>query len=300
MYNEAQKNEYVEYYLNNSNSKDLEISKNLLLSTLNNSEAYENLYNKDIADMNYEELLLVLSRISGVSISKRETTIQNVRNYIDWAISNGYSSQSENIARLINVNELDNSQNIYSYIYSPQDLVDRCDILFSPYDDNKCDIIVRCYLYLLFCGFTSKEVVELKNTDVDILNHTVKDVKIYDEFWKTILYMLDLTYYIKPVRYGERKIKVTNPDYLVKVLNRPVNSYTSKRISEVRKLYFDNTNIYINLKPSTTLYSGILYRALEQEQQMGEYDKKVLKKYCIKSKVFESDFRKYKEVALNG
>lgn len=299
MYNENQKRKYIQFALDNSTTKYPEVLEKSFMLTFSNAEIYEELYRKDLADMNYEELKITMSRISSISYSSRRIVSANVHNYIEWAIGNGFSTQSENIASLIKIAELDNSQHFQNmYIYSPQELVDKCNILFTDYKEQKRDSIIRCVLYLEFCGFIGKNICKIKNSEIDIMQHTIQGVKIYDEFWDALIYMSNLEYYIYPLFGREAHKKVTNPEYLVKILSTSIMDYTKKRMSELRKVYRDETGIDIFLKQSVVKYSGILYRALQQEIQTGSYDTSILKANKIPLNSFKKDFERYKEVAL--
>lgn len=283
MYNESQKQEFITYFTQQLATK----SAGTFYTVFNKAAPYEELYQKDIADMSYSELKVIFNRIVSLSYSNRKLTQWAVKSYISWAIEKGLSMNTENVMNLISADSsLLFSDNI---IYSPKELVDICDELFDDIAEQTLNLIPRCVLYLEYMGFKIKDISKIKNDDLDILQHAVCGVKIYDEFYPALLTMQGVDSYIKKQARGTRIMKVNNSENFIKLHHFSLAQEVSCRMNKVKQV-----NPYLNITQYSVYYSGLLYAAYLEEKKSGNINK-ILKKVKPKSD-FKNDFESYKEI----
>lgn len=258
------------------------------------TEVFESAMEKDIAEMSSGEFQYVFSNIDiKGSYSYTYGNISLLKQYIYWCKTN---TDFNIINEVNNIEDQGYNAILFTFIdkmvSSPQDLIDKCDILLPDVKDLRIDNFLRAYLYLLFCGFTENEIVEIKVKDLDTLFNNL----IYSEFIPHLNIISDMEYYNK----GKQKINLKNSssfDLLIKNCSESSKTKESmkSRLSKASRIYKKNNNKKLNLSCNNVYKSGYYYKAYLQEKNNNLNLTKLSNQSGISISIFKREFKLYKQ-----
>lgn len=281
MYNSSQKEDFIQYVLSASKTKDIETYKMSLITFFNRLEPIEEELDKDFAMFNFEEIMIVLSILCKRSVKYQGVILSRLRKYIEWAISLGKALDSEN--KLVGISQKDIDFYIsykMSMVKDEEQLSHYLDIVLRPMADDTIDNMYRALLHLIFNGFNMREAIDLKREQVDLEHKLVsfnnKKVDI-SEMCSNILRHLFLMHAYLSIAFKEvecsREIVHTGH-----VLERSIASRNKmvESLSNFVSLLFKKLKLELGHKISITLsdilISGIFYRIYVKECETGEID----------------------------
>ena len=258
------------------------------------TEVFENAMEKDIAEMSSGEFQYVFSNIDiKGSYSYTYGNISLLKQYIYWCRTN---TDFNIINEVSNIEDQGYNAVLFTFIdkmvSSPQDLIDKCDILLPDIKDLRIDNFLRAYLYLLFCGFTEKEIFEIKVKDLDTLFNN----SIYSEFIPHLNIISDMEYYNK----GKQEISLKNSssfDLLIKNYSdlSKTKGVMKSRLSIASKIYKKNNNKKLNLSCNNVYKSGYYYKAYLQEKNNNLNLTELSNQSGINISIFKREFKLYKQ-----
>lgn len=217
----------------------------------------DQVYKKDLPELNRDE---VMSLIDAMMETSSPTTIRNAvskaSSFCDWCIKNEkYPNAQNNFKAMTRISyEPWVEKNL---VKDDVDLVCRLNRAGFLFDEGNPAFPL---LALAWMGFDRRQVLEIKNEDVNALRHRVFDQDIPKVFWEIFLkYNGGSTF----VPCGETAIELKQEDlgYFIKRLVRTPSGNRFDDTAIVNTLYdtkFSYDNIWL---------SGIMYRLYQYEQQ---------------------------------
>ena len=157
MYNEDIKTRFIGDYTTSKSS----IQK--MQSLFNIIEPFENEYGKDICTLDTDELIELLSKISGVRKKSNATTISMIKTYCRWCLSNNIEGACD---AAIHIKDIGLGNIKTQTVANPKHLQKYLDIICEPTSKQTNDDVIRCYYWMAFSGMNEE----------DILNATISDV----------------------------------------------------------------------------------------------------------------------------
>lgn len=290
IYNEQQKQEYIEFESVNSKT---------LTNYFKRIAAKEQEYGKDIADMNYEE---AKDTITSLNIRREETRGQVIslfRGYVNWAQLNGKTNNS-NILNMITAESIDSKDIIQNrMIRNPEQLQEILDnsLDYVNYENRaKRDSLL---FWLLYSGLTVEEVKFLKK---DSLNREDKIVTTTDgrkcSVYDTVLMLWDGCCKMTYIEKGNGQMKnsrarsnniseyikydLVDSDYLFRAVawnntNDKEPMSTATLLSIVAKVFQDIEGVRIS--PTNIRNSGICYKLYLLEKDGVEITPEIVAEY---------------------
>lgn len=288
MYNEQQKQEYIEYD---------SLNAQCIRFYFERIGEIELLYQKDIADMSVKELVTTLSSLNVRTISSRRHLISIVKGYIEWAIHNRKTNNDNKIEN-IKPDDIGSQYAITTQMLkSPEQVEEILNVAYVKGYSDKENRAVRDKLiyWLLYSGMTIEELELLKKTDIDYEKKT-----IISPIFENIAYDIDdnimslwekcckITH-IEKIHGGSYSIancKLVESDYLF----RPVAGQTVEEksfgkgsivpiIYKIYNIYFEETGNYIKVSPINIKISGIYYKLYLLEKEGTKITSNIIIKY---------------------
>lgn len=164
MYNQEIKERFLTEYTSGGKSKD---SAGAMLDSVG---VYEELLNKDVAEMSREDVIEAL-RYANIGTYKTAAAAQSVlRNYVKWCRANAVFSHVNEGLLSIEVDDIDSSRYLGKLLFrSEDDLISELKTV-RVFEDGYPEIIV---LLLGWIGVEQKDVLSIKISDVSTSDKTV-------------------------------------------------------------------------------------------------------------------------------
>lgn len=136
-------------------------------SHLRRLDKVEGAFQTDIYNADPLVLTAMLDDLLRLSLATNEQMYFTVKKYIDWAIANHISFQTENHARKYII-KAGYSQITDNFFFDFIELDRSIEALFRPDAAESVDICYKNYLELLYIGLTSNDIAELQKSHVDL------------------------------------------------------------------------------------------------------------------------------------
>lgn len=259
MYNEKRKNRFISSLSKNKDINDARM-------VFNKISVAEELLDTDVADCNYEQTIKICSAIGYTTYYRRNRWLSVLSMYVDFEIQHQYTKNSTNYVYYYKQNSQDNYNTdddiIKNYLRDPSDAYNAFCTLF---DEPKCNgryIFYFAFLCLIYCGFSDEEIFKLTRADVDLRTQTIKNKKIYPEFWQAIIASLETTY---KVGSGDAEYQLPSylEEYIIKNDVKDFKLYLAQFISRARKA---NPQMLNSITIKRVEQSGYWYRLYLQEK----------------------------------
>jgi hypothetical protein len=309
MYNENQKLQFINSL--NEDEKGKESYKILFKKLYNKAESD---FDKDISEMNYDELKISIASLGSRDIKSIAWNISRLKQYVDWCIINGKTNILENHLALISASEIDNS-----YVFeremlkSPEHLADVLDVVYPPVEELHFMNMYRIYFWLLYEGFTNEEAVILRRDEVNLEDNIIKTSNKTITPSPIFKYLLQITVPSNQLMKRTKKEKLffdlCDSPYLLRLL-KETNVLRAKqfgaKITTFNKKYKEETGQYIKLSPIRVYESGLFYRWYQLEKEnisisFSEYVEMDIenKEYALKKEYVATQKAKDIELAYN-
>ena len=272
MYNNDIKEKYINYERNrtkDNSSSDVFIG--FLYRLFTNTESFEEVYELDLAEMDISQIQYIFTEIGG-SFSYNMSLESAIKKYVKWCSNNDIFDNVIDHSKFIFLDKNNQKDDLkFKFVKSPQDLIEKCDVLFSDVETElTIRLMCRATLYLSFCGYSMDEIVNLKKGNLDYK-------RVYPEFVDVIEQAANTTQYQTKVSSKYLKNKYINDDYVIKAYNNRsgLKSYLCNRISNATEKYNQcsrNGFEPIQISPSKVCKSGLYYRTYQIERQKGKID----------------------------
>lgn len=293
MYNLSVKQDFLNHQEHSNKSlKGIDRYKHLFEKV----SVFEEVLQKDIAEMNMSEFQYVFSTIDiNGSHSYTRGNLSMIKQYFNWCCNQG------KFKVIIDINNMDIQIQMalsitfkQQMVFSPEDLINKCDLIFPDVKELRIDNFLRAILYLTFCGFDLTSIYKIESKELDKL---FSDKMIFSEFRSHLDIINNMKYYYK----GDREINlIKSPSYNLLIKNftderKSIASFKAKLSKSVKK-YNDENNLNISLSYKNVLKSGVYYRAYLQEKNNSPLNlidpQKVL---GMSNFTFKNEYKAYKQ-----
>jgi len=303
MYNPAIKEQYIEDHLLHCASKNPEAIRKGDIIFFNKIGKAEEEFDIDIARADYEVLIIMLGLLCSGSAAYQRVFLSNLKKYIDWCIINGKTQNTENSLFNTTIENIDFSQSYsQSMVKDENHLIDYLDVVLKGVNEGNVDIFNRTCFLLMWNGFTMKEIVDLKTTQFDAINHYIttngQKILISDACFESLNILLKTKgWYFTGGFSKVRYVSKIESDFLVNNTSekrKNINVYLMQNISKINKYYKQQMKQQIFLNCSNIIKSGIFYRMYQNELNnipidLSEYVKRFNSKGSIGS--YESNIK---------
>ena len=270
MYNEEQKQEYIEHE---------SVNEKGVTNYFKRLYPFEEELQKDFASMNRDEIIYTLSSLVG---AEKETSrghcLSLMKNYVRWAAQMGKIDNADDIEDVAPENLLSIEALKRSLFASPdyvREILGKAFIEGYFEKHNKANRI-KLVVWLLYQGLTPIEIVNLKKKDLDLRDNTIS------VFGENDSHMVNVTYDEISVLWesvaeentlerggaaAHAPYQLENSDYLIRPVIKAGKSFKGKVepyivngfISDLCKKYKENTEEDIDITPYNIVYSGMYY-----------------------------------------
>ncbi|MEG1869698.1 MAG: hypothetical protein RR205_02490 [Oscillospiraceae bacterium] len=271
MYNQSVKEEYINYYMGTSQTRNADFQRKQLENFFKRLGSAEKSFDVDIADADYETMIFILSQVGKGGARSDANAITTCKNYINWAIENNHTSNFENRIEGITVANIDKSA-VYrtTMIKDEAELIEYLNICFNDVSNESLDIIFRIYAILVFSGVEATLIKHLPANCVDLSSKTIcadgVTISLSDNACEYIRILNNIDSYV--VSRGEnlspRMIPKANTGHLLETSssNRDnMNPYFRSALSKAANRYYKAKHIKKSLSAGSIYRSGIFYRA---------------------------------------
>lgn len=282
MFNEKQKEQFINYKTNISNT-DINSYKTNLKNFFNRLEKLEFEINKEFSQMSKDEMFNTVSKFLTGGINYQRSDLNLLCQYLSWCIKENKSIIKENMLMGKSVKEFNISASYANILLKDEnELANILDEAIQPLDADTVDNNYRCFLHLLFAGLSQDDVVNLKICDINlrenIINVNKRKIKISEKLRKIIEYILSMQFLTRSVRGGglrqdcitksgyliENTVDITekmNPNYR-QIIRKSLAVAISQKLSNCSK----------QLSPTNIINSGVFSRIYLNEIETGEID----------------------------
>lgn len=287
-------NEQIKHrFLNFVNPDPESASYKIYAAALSRAKGLEETYHKDLYNFNLDEIEQLMKYFNCSTVVSAHTRLNNIQNYISWAIREGYTDS--------NINPLDG---IVSNAYCKKIVGDVTRVLIT--EDEMFDIINRlrnfqdqAIIYALFEGVAGKELSELTNLTLGDVNKEQLSVQLRGTEGERVIHFHDdrlinilikacteSTYWInngerdetsrsRKLR-GDGEIEILNNTHVVKHLrgnhsdDTPVQRHTIlRRLADIKDFLGGEFDF---LTPINIRNSGMLRSARDIYWETGKFE----------------------------
>lgn len=280
MYNDELKKSYLGTIANDNSYK-------ACLRVFRAVEDMEIRYDKDICEMNVDEILTVLDLKTGTRSTSIIQFMSLLRSYVDWCIQNGKIVGENNFDK-IDFKEIDHTNAIRGkYLKSVEEFEEICAVVYKrdAFYNETTDMAKELMIRLLFAGMENKEIVLLEKTGVDMENRILQS-PVYPEIeYHVSQKVIDLCKYCinqEEVMYSapskgsdDRMERMANNKYVIrprisalrgKSEDTPMNEANiSRKAKDFFTDYYEATEIYKELTPNRIRESAIMIQIHNSE-----------------------------------
>ncbi len=161
MYNESQKLEYIAY---------AEKNEKILTNRFKQFGKYEELYKKDLCEMNIDELKSVFSALNIVTPLTRLNTKSLINGYIDWCIRNHKTNKPNALKLLLTDDILSTNALETKMLKSPEQVRVILEKAYGKDDNNIYPnkiVLSKLIVWLFYSGISENDLQELKKDSID-------------------------------------------------------------------------------------------------------------------------------------
>ena len=274
MYNDKMKKDFLNTLANENSYK-------AYIRIFQGIEDLESTFNKDICEMNTDEILTVLDLKTGAKAGNLIQTMSLLKSYVDWCLQNG-KIVGENNFEKIDFSEVNQSRSLLAqYLKDEEEFEKMCSEVYkitSDYNDGvekPNELLVR----LMFLELEPEEIMNLKKTDVDYENMIIHSPLYPIDYHVSQKELLLCRFcaeqesvdYAESERSKDKKERICDNEYLIRSRVSALRKGRSENatISTVRIMrtarefyekYYEESNIYKKLTQSKLAESHRLIR----------------------------------------
>lgn len=227
----------------------------------------------DLININKDEAVTIVENMSIMGHSYLSDVDNTLVRFLNWCHKNEYR-ENETIARF-DYDEIDLSKSIgRTHFKNAADFASFLDKYYEPLSANLIENSHRTFLWLLYLGVNTKDVLTVMKQDVVLnkSNHYIiyknNKINIPSEALRTFEYAIDAHSFVKTFRNGYKIIEYTNPNTLVGYSGgRPFN--TIQHYINLKELEpIDKGKLRFNI----VIRSGLYFRMYLKEQSNQKLD----------------------------
>lgn len=219
MYHEERKMKYLEQLARNKSNALARSSKSMFITF----EELEQRTDTDIAEMPGKEIMsYAVSELGYMSKYSANTLVNVINRYKEWCEENGIRTSGERAS----VSDFDVgkiAETLREHVFgSAREMLDELELLFSP-TGGYSPFALAC---LIWCGFTAKEAVELKDEQINTTTGKIFDLN------------------------GNAIVKNMDPD-----IKKALKTYASTNMAfRIKQSPYSNLPLKVNVYPTDTGY----------------------------------------------
>ena len=248
-----------------------EKSISFAVDTFKVAAKYEEEWGADICTRSAEELDGLVNEIAGLRTKAKWTRINVLKKYVKWCINNNVPGACDG---MLNINSVGYGKLKLYMIKNPLQMDKFLTDVFGDDTDPTIDDVYKGYLWLAYHGVNHDFITELKTSDIDLFNRTIKYkgryLEIYPKAFPVLKNLLSDTMIYRKNDYAESKRERNRApgDKLLRgfrtstVNVRGIRDEVSRKVARANKS--GNTDKVISYQRAWM--SGIFYRAYEAEE----------------------------------
>lgn len=235
----------------------------------NSVEKYEIEWGADICTVDKERISTVLSDLVGLRTKNQYGLLKILRTYSNWCIKNGVENACDS---MLNINDVGLEKIRNQMVSSPLHLDRYLNEICDERSLETTDMVIRCYCWLAYMGFSEDEILNIKVDDVDfdymVVRHNNKEAPIYRESLLSFKQCVKTTsfLYINPT-YKDYKYKDRiSGDLLLRGLSQPQKHSLRGSLCRNIRESVEQGRTTKRLSLYRIWLSGVFYRAYELER----------------------------------
>ena len=267
MYNQWQKNRFIEQYTNNVSYRDM------CRNTFEMFEKYEVEWGADLCTRTSEELTPVIEDICGVRSKSIESRLVVLNEYVKWCQQEGISNTRADFSK-IKPSGIRAMKRMT--VSSPRHLQFFLDSVFEPIEMETIDVVYRCIFWLAFSGIPDSEILNIRNSDININGMYIRclgrNYPIYREGLEAFKKVVHMTEFRVITDNRESYRSRTAGDLILRLTKESTNlKYLRNKIAlKQRKIRDKKPELFSedfpSLSYSSARLSGLFYEAFENER----------------------------------
>lgn len=191
MYNAEQKMKFIK------ESTDSQHYARSATSIFEAISKFEEQWGADFCTQEAETIEPAVEAVVGLRKLTIATRIAILQKYCRWCIANGVPGAKDSISK-INSAFIGNMRD--RTVSGPQQLQIYLDNLFSPVEQNRPDIVYRCYFWLAFAGVSERDAIHVTADEINAMSLTVthngRQYPLYREAMPALSSACDLKYFV--------------------------------------------------------------------------------------------------------
>lgn len=286
MYNEYRKEQFIQehIYCEDGTRRRSEATEKMLRRVFKDTEPIEEKYQCDFAEMSTAHMQEAYDEAAGFRSQSKEIAYYFLKQYVDWCIRKGLIFA--NAFKSLRTDSISKTRD--GMIASPSHLKRCLDIVFPSLTENDIDYIYRTNLWLAYMGVLKSDASKICRNDVDFVTMQIKSqmffepIQIYGEAVTDLYKACTITYFTERRGGGHPRTEgnqILRGKMTAKSLDEFMNTTMAQCISrkfleaEKRRAAANDPdekvkyeNISLSLTYDKIRYSGIYYRAYENER----------------------------------
>ena len=264
MYNAEQKTSFVQGFTD---------SVQMRAEALRVFNAFENLEESsgaDLCTLDLDTVRPVFDKLAGLRDKSKHRPLYILQEYVRWCRSNGIPGVSD---AFFQVTDIGVDKMKRQTVRNPRHLQSFFNAICDPESDRTFDNAVRAYYWLAYAGMQENDIVNVRASDVDILNMKVRfNGEEYPVYTEAIPAFRNC---VKLKQFRSRHPNYTKEVFLDRVDgdqllrgSRGVSQPNTMRaeLSKRRRIALDAGKTELDLSYYRIWISGVFYRAYEDEQ----------------------------------
>lgn len=239
------------------------------------TEQYEREYNKDLCQMNSEELSSAFNKFCGLKTNSVYTRVVDLNAYLNWCIEN--VEWSNKTIPELHIDIVDKMRKMT--VVNPMHLQKYLDSVFDKEDELSISNVYRCYYWLGYSGCKEEDAIKVRSCDVDLTSMVFRvgdsEYPIYREGIKAISNCVKLSSfkYLHP-NYTKSSFRPRADGDLILRGIKTGFSLSSFRVAVNMKIKeaLNSGRTDIKMSYQRAMMSGIYYRIYQLEQMGVEPD----------------------------
>ena len=268
MYNQQQKEEFLNYYASIKGSQSSMVSRARI--AFNKIEHLEQSWEKDISEENdIQKLTNAFDLLSNNSSGFNSGRIIAMRDYCRWCYDFGIITKS---SKFLDIQTTTSNKTKDSTVGSPLELQMHLNACFDPENKENMHNVYRAFCWLAYMGFTESQAFRISTSDVDVENkviiHDNMKLDIYEEAMASIINCKTLSYFrVDNPRYTKEScVDRVQGLLLLRGIRRNPGKYLNTEFSRMQTYAIRDNKIAKRLNYASIWRSGIFYWMFKQEQ----------------------------------
>lgn len=263
MYNQEQKSRYLI-------TIGGEPQRKLASKVFEITEAFEERAGADICTFEAEQLKPIVDKFVSLSAGANSTRMKIIKSYLSWCVMTGVPGAKNEISGVVAPIYNETRKKMVS---GPAHLQKVLDAYFDAEDELTIGNVYRCYLWLIYCGTSPKDVTKIKIDDINLEERFFlsngRKLLIYREAYQSFKNCVELgTFaYTNPAYVTQKTISRERVpgDILVRGIKAVPTEAAITHMLVVRGKELEGSGIP-KITQKSVYNSGLFYRQYEEER----------------------------------